>query len=261
MVYLLTKWKQTVAALALCGMLVGTAAFAIAAGNDKADLGKQKPAAESVEMFQAIEQGQIEVKFIPRNIKGGKIFVKNLTNKPLNVNVPEVIGASPVLAQFGGGGGGDSDEGGLQSIMGSMDSGGGGGMMNIPPEKVIEKKMETVCLDYGKKDPTPHVPYTLKNIDDLTDRPAVKELGRLLGDHKVDNKTIQLAAWMLNNDKSIQDLAKETWTHAGGHKTPAHSQAELMAAQTLARMAVQSAENRAKLQAAPAQESVGDSIN
>lgn len=266
MVYLLTQWKHSVTALALLGLLVGVGSFASAAGADKANAKDQKSAVESVEMFQAIEQGQIEVKFIPRNIKEGKIFVKNLTNKPLNVNVPEVMGASPVLAQNlgGGGGGGNSDQGGLQSIMGSMDSGGGGGgggVFNVPPEKIIEKKLETVCLEYGKKDPTPHVPYTIKKIDELTDRPAVKELGRLLGDHKVDNKTIQLAAWMLNNDKTVQDLSKETWTHAGGRKTPAHSPAELAAAANLARLAMQSAENRAAAEAAPASDSVGNSSN
>jgi len=77
-------------------------------------------AAREVEFFQAMNAGEIEVKFIPRDAAAANVLVKNLTDKPLHIQLPEAFAGVPVNAQFG--------MGGMGGGMGGM-GGGMGGMM------------------------------------------------------------------------------------------------------------------------------------
>lgn len=214
------------------------------AGVNGATPKSAKQEVETVDLFKGIQDGKLEAKVIFKNRKAGTVSVENKTNKPLSVIMPKVAGATPVLAQMGGG----ADEGGLQSMMENMDGGGGGGggQFMIPAEKVIRKDFQSVCLDHGKKDPNPKAEYTLKPIEEVTDRPAVIELGKMLGKvSKADLEIIQLATWMLNNDLTPADLSKETWKTANGRVMPANSPAQLQAAFNLAQLATQKAQENA----------------
>ena len=215
----------------LSALILGGLAFdamAAAPNGDKANV-------ESVELFQGIKDGKIDAKIVFKNRKSAVVSVENKTKQPLNFVMPKVAGAVPVLAQVGG------DEGGLQGMMEDTQGGGGGGggMFRVAPEKIVRRDVEAVCLDHGKKDPTPFTEYKIKPIEEVTDRPAVTELGKMMGKIKVDHETIQMAAWMLNNDLTTEDLAKETWTSANGAKKPAYSQAKLQQAANLAQFAMQ----------------------
>lgn len=103
---------------------------------------KYDPNAEEVELFAAIEAGQVEAKLIPKNALGGTVFIENKTDKPLNVKVPEAVIAAPIHAQMGGmgmgggmGGMGGGMGGGGMGMGGGMGGGGmGGGMFSIPAE-------------------------------------------------------------------------------------------------------------------------------
>ena len=54
--------------------------------------------------------------------------------------------------------------------------GGMGGMFNVAPERVRKFKVGTVCLEHGKKDPNPRVPYELRPIESFTSNTKVHEL-------------------------------------------------------------------------------------
>ena len=77
----------------------------------------------SIGLFSAMQTGQIEVQFIPKNSKQATILVRNNTKKPLTIQMPAVFAGVPILHQFGGGGMG----GGMGGMGGGM--GGMGGMM------------------------------------------------------------------------------------------------------------------------------------
>ena len=63
--------------------------------------------------------------------------------------------------------------------MGGMGGGmGGGGMFNVPPEKVGQLRVATVCLEHGKGEPNEHIPYEIKPLEKVVNRPAVVELCR-----------------------------------------------------------------------------------
>jgi hypothetical protein len=83
---------------------------------------------ESVEMFQAIEEGKIEVNFYPKDATQATIIMKNKGDKPLDIAVPRAFGAVHILGQMGMGGGGygGGGMGGMGGGMGGMGGGMGG---------------------------------------------------------------------------------------------------------------------------------------
>ncbi|MBW3595835.1 MAG: hypothetical protein KY475_01015 [Planctomycetes bacterium] len=106
--------------------------------------------ATEVELFSAMESGEIEVKLIPKDAKQATVLITNKTDKPLKIALPEAFAGVPALRQgfgggFGGGGlgggglgggglgggglgGGGLGGGGQQGLGGGLGGGGGGGM-------------------------------------------------------------------------------------------------------------------------------------
>jgi hypothetical protein len=94
------RWRSLLAATALLLLIP----LFMAAENRKTQFGAYNPDNDTVEMFQAMKDGQISVKFIPNNAKKANVLIENKSNKPLNVKLPEAFVGVPVLPQFGGGG-------------------------------------------------------------------------------------------------------------------------------------------------------------
>ena len=239
---------------------------------------------ESVEMFSAMEAGQIDVKLIPKDSTRCRVLIKNKTDKPLAVRLPDAFAGVPVLAQFGGGGGGrgggglggmagmgggnaggggrGGSSGGSQGMGGGMGGMGGGrgggmGMMNIPPEKVGKLQVTTVCLEHGKKDPRPNIPYVIKPIDQFTDKPEVHELCRMLGNGLVSQRAAQVAAWHLNNDMSWQELAAK-YIKRGPIVSPYFSKMEIHGGMQAVAAAAKLSEERAAMEEG---KSLGNSLS
>jgi hypothetical protein len=239
---------------------------------------------KTVEMFAAMEAGQIDVKLIPKDSTQCRVLIENKTDKPLTVQLPDAFAGVPVLAQFGGGmggmggggmggmgGGGGGMAGGSQGMGGGMGGMGGGGMggggmggmgggmgmMNIAPEKVAKFKVVTVCLEHGKKDPRPGIPYVIKPIDQFTDKPQVHELCRMLGKGVVSQRVAQVAAWHLNSDMSWQELAAK-YIKRGPIVSPYFSQMEIRGGMQAASIAAKLSEQRASEKEG---QSLGDSLS
>ena len=119
-------------------LLLLTAAVMAAPGKN----GEYNPNDQTVDMFAAIDKGDIAVQLSFKDSTQGKMRIENKTDKPLNVKLPDAFAGLPVLAQNAGGGrtgGGGTKGGGSQGMGGGMGMGGMGGgmgMMNVPPEKV-----------------------------------------------------------------------------------------------------------------------------
>ena len=175
----------------------------------------------AVELFDAMKNGQVNVKFIPANSFTANVLIENKTDKVLHVELPDAIAAVPVLAQLGqqfgqqqGGGGGG---GGNQSVGGGMNGGGNGGQqrggiqggfMRIAPQKTRKLKATTVCMEYGKPDPNPRVAYKMIPVTELTKDKNLIELCERLGKKEVDQKIAQAVAWHLANGLDWKQLAK-----------------------------------------------------
>ncbi len=204
-------------------------------------------------MFDGIANGDLAVKFIPKDSKEGKVLIENKTDQPLTVKLPDAFAGVPVLAQnAGAAGGGNNNNNANQGVggggMGGGGAGGGGGMFNVPPEKIALLKVPTVCLEHGKAEPRAGVPYEIKPIESLTDKPEVQELCRMLGTGQVNQRAAQVAAWHLNNGMSWQELAAKQLRHADGTSEPYFTPLEIRGGINLAGIATKAAEQRKEQQ-------------
>jgi len=210
------------------------AAVLAVAGNSalQADAPIRRPDAfnpedRTVDVFEAMEAGELDVKFIPKDEKEAVLLVDNKTDKPLNVKMPEAFAGVPVLAQIGGGLGGGGLGGGVgggQGVGGGLGGGGlggglgggglgGGGVFNVEPDKVGKLPVTSVCLEHGKPDPNPRMKYTIKPINALTDKPEVIEVCKMLARGEIDQASAQAAAWHLQDGLTWQQLAAKEKVH------------------------------------------------
>lgn len=225
--------------------------------------------AETVELFSAVKAGDVEVKLVPKDTTQATVIVKNLTKKPLRIQMPAAFAGVPVLAQddFGGGagdfGGGGGDLGGGQGQqqqalgggmmgggMGGMGMGGGmmgGGMFNVAPERVRKVKVATVCLEHGKKDPNPRVPYELRPLKSFTSNPQVAEVCMMLARREIDQVSAQAAAWHLTDKLSWNELARKVKVkHLNGSVEMYFTPNKVRRAMKIVQAAKQRASKRAK---------------
>lgn len=239
----------------LIALLLSAAGVSAAERSAKLRPGEFNPDHENVEMFAAIAAGQVEVKFIPKDSSEARVFIKNKSEKPLNVQLPEAFAGVPVLPQFGvggggqgggqGGGGNQGQGGGFGGGGGGQQGGGGGGgFFNVPPERVGELKVTCVCLEHGKKEPRPQVPYEIRPISSFTSDPAVQELCRLIGQGRFDQRTAQAAAWHLSSKMSWQELAAKQIVYTNGQRISWFSQQELNGAVQMTNIAAEMARTR-----------------
>jgi hypothetical protein len=230
--------------------------------------GKPLPKGELVGIFSGIEQGQLEVQLIPKDSTKGRLLVKNKTDKPLNVQLPEAFAGVPVLAQFPNFNQPNFDQNNVPQVLGigpgqgrnnfmnpMMNLGpnmrgpnvgpnlGPGPVFNIAPEKVGKLKLTAVCLEHGKPNPGPRIKYQIEPIGSVTDKAGVAELCGMLGRGEVSQRTAQLAAWHLNNELSWEKLAGIRQKVTFGTR-PTYTRQELQAAKKAAEKATESAKKR-----------------
>jgi hypothetical protein len=260
--------RSLVLGLALCASF--SASFA---AESKKPITKPKydPAAPKVDMFDGIESQSLEVTMRPKNEFGGNVFIKNNTDKPITVLLPDAIVGIHVHPQFGGGMGGGGMGGGMGGMgggmggmggqnqtmgggmggmgggmggggMGGMGGGGGGGFFSIPPAETVRVPFNSVCLEHGKRSPTPRNVYKVVRVEDYSDKPELKELCKVVGTGKVDTAITQAAAWHISSGMSWDQLANKMFDQAAAADTPYFSRQQLVAAHQL----VQATEARAK---------------
>lgn len=222
------KWLLALA------MLLSPPSTTFAVGPESSDADStlaEEQESDVVDIFQAIDDDLLEVKFVARSATKGRIVMTNKTDKPVEVEIPEAFAGVPVLKQFGGGGfggggggfggGGFGGGGGNQGVGGGGGGRGGGrggggrggGRFSVPPEKVERIDVPLVCLDHGLKDPSSSKPYELRPIEDVVNDPATIEVVKAYANGELPFEASQAAVWHLNSDVSWIELAnKKTGT-------------------------------------------------
>lgn len=230
-------------------LLLATPESAIAAKNKaskkpviKLRASKFLPEAREVELFKAMDAGEIETRVVAHDSFNATAMIENKTDQPLNIKFPKAVITAPVMAQFGMGGGGGGGMGGgaagrgggggaqmggggmggMGGGMGGMGGGmggmggGGGGMFSVPPEKIVAVHLNTVCLEHGKEDPNSSIKYKLVPVELVTKDPLMPELLAMVASKKFDKQSIQAAAWHYANRMSWQELAAKYREQLGG---------------------------------------------
>jgi hypothetical protein len=206
---------------------------------------------QGTDLFQAMDNHQVDVKFIAKSDHDARILIKNNSGQPLNLRMPEAFAGVPALAQFGGGGGarggggggrsggsssrsGSSGGGQQQSVgggggggIGGGGGGGGGGFFNVPPDETAKIDVPVVCLNHGFREPNSSASYKIVRADEyLEDRPAVVELLKAFGNGGLDHEAAQAAAWHLNNDMSWDELKAQLQGTKRSHNRPPYFTAD-----------------------------------
>lgn len=245
-------------------LLLGLSLVANAAPKKRIVVKKPQvdPQAETIELFDGINQGLLAVHLVPHNADGGNVFIENKTDRPLTVRLPKAVAAVQVLKQGRGVGAGPGPGIGLNAINGPNAANNGGaqataggfgqqiglqnnrlgnnnnmgpfGMFSVPPEKVAQLPLKTVCLEHGKPDPRSSMTYQLVPIEQFSSDSVLAEMLEQFVAGKIDQKAAQAAAWHLANHMSWKELEAKKVKHLGGiAPTPYFKPAQLTQAQEL----------------------------
>lgn len=101
----------------------------------------------------------------------------------------------------------------------------------LPAGKTRTFRVNTVCLEHGKPEPSSRRPYKLVALEGFSPDPRLAALLSGLGNGQVSQKVAQAAAWHVSSGLSWERLAAEKIDHAGGDPDePFFAPAELFAA-------------------------------
>jgi hypothetical protein len=271
----LSKIGCFVASGAICVALMGANRGAIT----KPTL---NPDAPVVELFEGIDKDQFEARLVAQNAHDGKIFITNKTDKALTVAVPKGLVGVQILAQAPnnqfnqigmGNGMGIGMNNGMQGQNGAAQSVGGnagimgqngqqngaqngnngfnqgnnqfpgGFMFSIPPEKTVQLAFNSVCLNYGRREPHAGMKYKLAKAESVTTDPVLLQL---LEDYspRTARDAQQAAAWHLANGLTWEQIAQLMDEKIPGNPTPYFSAQQIQAAKTLVEKSEKSAADR-----------------
>lgn len=263
---------------ALLAAMVFSAQWLAAAERPKGIGDRIDPSHETVDLFAGVEKGQLEVTVIPKDSRECRVMVKNRTDRPLNVRLPEAVAAVPALAQFlpQGPNNNANNNAAPQNLstgfppnnfqnLNPMNNNNNnffnvpnnrgqrgqnpmfGPLFNIAPEKVAQFHLDTVCLDHGKPDPKPQIPYQLKPLESVTASAEVRELTAMLGRGEIGQRAAQAAAWHFANGMTWEQLKSKELTMALGRiREPYFSAKELAAARKAAEQIAKAVSEAAK---------------
>ncbi len=229
---------------------------------------------ESVEMFAAMDAGEIEVVIRTKSSAEANLMFTNKSDRPLAIKIPPAFAGVPVLRQglgggggiggggggggFGGGGGGGNQGvgggggrggGGGGFGGGGGGAGGGGGIFNIPPGRVGKVSINTVCLEHGKHDPRPRMEYVVRPIEELTTDPEVHQIIQMMADGEISQNVAQGSAWHKTDNLSWETLlTKNRIERMDGYYERYFSPNELRLAHHVVQVAKERVEALAKLQ-------------
>jgi len=261
--------KHVLLGFVLAGFLVGPLADRSRAeeasppGGRSPKAGQYNPAHPSVDLFEGMKDGRLEVRMIPKDVAGGNVLITNKTDQPLNIKLPDSFAGVHVLGQFGGNitsgvgqgaggafGGGGGGGGGAGGAGGGL--GGGGGMFNVAPEKIGKLPYVSVCLEHGKPDPKSTMRYEVRSLESFTTNPQVRETLALLGRGAISQRIAQILAWRHNSNMSWEVLAaKQIERLGGGGSYPYFSADEMRAALQVDKHIAETLEAREKSAALP----------
>lgn len=108
----------------------------------------------------------------------------------------------------------------------------------VAPGKTIALRSLTVCLDYGRREPTTRMPYRLVAIETVSHDPRLALVLGGLASGQISQKVAQAAAWHVSSGRTWEQLTAEVIDRAGGDPdVPVFSAAELVAAKRVVEIA------------------------
>lgn len=89
-------------------------------------------------------------------------------------------------------------------------------MFHVAPERVGQIKIACVCLEHGKPDPRPAIPYEMRPLSALSNDPRVAQLLKMMANDELSREVAQASAWHLANGMTWEELAAKRIKRANG---------------------------------------------
>ncbi len=252
----------------IAGLLVAIVATSVIAAPPQRPITNPKfdPDAKQMGLFEALAEGVVEAKMIPKSSLGGNLILANKSPEPITVEIPAGFVGVPISAQFGGGGGFGQGGGGLgqggqqggqgggqQAVggggqgqqQGGIGGGGGGGnqFFSIPAERSVLITYKSVCLEHGKTEPNVRMQYAVIPVEQYTENPVLQQVIKMVAAGRMDVGAAQAATWHIANGMSWDELANKTIDHLAGPDAPYFTHAQLLQAQQIVAAAEHAAKN------------------
>ncbi|MHB0957227.1 MAG: hypothetical protein ACYC0X_24385 [Pirellulaceae bacterium] len=252
--------------VALCGATYGWC------GEGEAGRQAPATESVEVDLLSAAKSGQVQIAVVPQSYLTMTMRVRNNTEDTLRVLLPETFAAIPTarwqtqqalrqqgmppsLANNYG-----PSQGGAQGLAGSLAGPWVAGQPTTVPNlaeqqadnnnnnnntasahrtwtlaagQLIQIQVPCFCLEYGKPDPNPRIPYQMIELQDLNEKPAVQELLTRFARGDLDQRVAQLAAWHVANGVPWPMLAQVKFPRSFGRRGSGVSKRELLAAKQL----------------------------
>ncbi len=226
----------------------------------------QAEEAQVVDLFTAIKEKQIKVSVFPQDSKRLTMKIENKTEKPLAIKLPDAMVAAPVHAQLldnnnlfnepnqnqnngpqvvgmGQPNGNGMNQPGLNNMFGPQ------GNFRVPAARAMKLRLPCVCLQYGRREPSPRVPYEVRPIESFSTNPVLAEVLRLHASGEHRRRIAQIAVWHLSDKMSWSKLASlrisNPWDRSR-QKFPKFSSLEIEAAEKLVEKAKKAAKSNPK---------------
>ena len=123
----------------------------------------------------------------------------------------------------------------------------GNNFFSIPPDRIAQVPFRSVCLNYGKPDPSPRMTYKVVPLETYTEDKVLQESLKLLSRGRIDREVVQAAAWHRTDKLSWNDLAgikKYTLPGVYSSQVPIFSIRQLKEAQELVAQATKQVEQQ-----------------
>lgn len=189
-------------------------AVVVVLGGPPSEVYAAEPAdATQVELglFDARDQGQLAIRFVPASERKGTLTLSNRTRTPLAIRVPDTLGAVPVLAQFQQ----------PAQILGLGLPGAGGDrafraaawvkdrperVIQLPPRGEVRFALVGVCLEYGKRTPNSRMRYDVVPVQQVAADSRLAASLQALAEGTYEQQAVQSVAWHLANGMTERSL-------------------------------------------------------
>lgn len=213
------------------------------ADDPKSSIAQSDSESKALNVFEAMQSRQIEVKLTQRSEKSGTLFLRNPSKESVTLQFPEsfvgihvtnpnfLAGNGQALPQTGGGTTAQSTANSINfpdrkvsadapepdsldkaetaetKAADAEKAAARTRQVEVPAGKTLQLPVTSVCLEYGKPEPNSKMPYLIIPVERYSRNPVLHELLPLFAKHRISQKTAQAAAWHVSNGLSWVDLS------------------------------------------------------
>lgn len=208
--------------------------------------------ARAVKLLEADHKGEIEARWIAFNAASGRLLITNKTEEPLKVLVPvDMVAEHVVPADSAAGraqtlGIGPHAQKGYQQN-GFFNEGPGEAFFFVPAGKSAKADLPSVCLEYGRPDPSRRMRYQLRSVVAFTNPAPIVGFLKAWHTDRFSQNVAQATAWRLADGLTWERLAALRAGTVGAYTAgrPMFSRQDLDAAKKIAEEVTEAADKKA----------------